>query len=166
MSMQDIINVIRKKQDKNVYIGQGEFIDFKCKLNKPANNSDIESFEKSIKFKIPSDYKEFLLQSNGLMFFDSGDFEIFDLQTVLDITPSVDYINSVYIIGSFLQDYIVIDSRKISTEKYLYVGPQILSDRFISLEHNFKELLERLLITNVQKYWDWNTNVEYHNFSK
>ena len=168
MSIKNTIKAVKEIQEKNLtaYIGDGTFVPFKIDANQPAKEADINNFEKAMNCVIPNDYKEFLLFSNGLIFMEAGDFELFDLDTIISTNKCMSYKKGAYVIGTFLGDYILINSDEINSSNYLYAGPNILYDSFISFGHDFDTFLERLIMTQVQKYWDWYPKTKYFNFSE
>lgn len=149
------------------YLGEGGFDPFIIAFQTPATEAAITSFEKKTGCKIPEDYKKFLLFTNGVIFYGAGDFRLFDIDEVLEVTMMMEYKKGIYIIGYFLEDYIVVNSDEISTGKYLYFGPAIFATDFKPFEHNFEVFLDRLLMSQIQKYWDWfPRNQELYDFSK
>lgn len=144
-----------QRKESLAYIGEGEFellqIDFRTALP----STEIDDFEKNTGCIIPNDYKDFLLFTNGMQFYRAGDFELFDIATISKVREIMDYMKGVYAIGNFLEDYIVINSNDISTGSYLYYGPGLSSRDFRPFGHNFEVFLDRLLMSQIQKYWDW-----------
>ncbi len=152
------------KNKPSAYIGEGQFDTLYLDFKKPATEADIVNFEEITGCVLPEDYKKFLLFTNGLIFFRAGDFRLFGIDEVIEVQRGMDYKNGVYAIGCILEDYIVINSDEVNSGRYLYYGPAVSSSDFRAFGHNFEIFLDRLLMSQIEKYWDWFPN-EYHDFS-
>lgn len=154
--IRDILDYMRKLSDNKIELYRdGEISVFNAILNAPVNKEYINYFEESIGYQLPKDYKEFLLVANGIQFFEAADFEIFDLEYVKELMKFNEYSDGVYVIGSILEDYILINSKEIESGKYLYFGSSILPQECISFNHNFEMFLKNFIGANFQNYWSW-----------
>lgn len=144
------------KNISNVYIGSGLFAEWSCKYNPPVTEDEINKFEHEVAI-IPNDFKEFLMTTNGMRFFSSGDYSFYSLQEITEMQISMDYISGIYPIGYILEDYIVIKSDEISSGNYIYVGDACCHDEYFSLNCNFESFFDRYIMANAGNYWRWQT---------
>lgn len=163
--MKKLINALKQMNNK-VYIGGGEFEKLNCKFNSPASEDTLKKFETCTNCILPNDYKEFLKNSNGLLFFESADFIFYDINEIIQFKKSNNFKEEIYPIGYILEDNIVINSKEIVTGKYLYVGDAFSGDEYYSLECDFKTFFDRLIVSNINNFWRWNYGREYYNFMK
>ena len=152
MDVQKIVEAT--KNIYNVYIGSGTFDNWECTYKSPVTEDEIKKFEKEVAV-IPADYKEFLTTTNGIIFFNSGDFTFFSLQEVTETQKIMDFKNGIYPIGYVLDDYIVIKSDEISTGCYIYAGDACCRDEYFSLNCDFATFLDRYVMANASNYWRW-----------
>lgn len=147
-----------------MYVGDGMFADFGFKYNKPAKEFDINKFiEEGV--IIPEDYKDFLLITNGISFYDTID-SLFAIEEVIALKEELNFKEGIYPIGYVLEDYIVIKSDEVSTGEYIYVGDSYCCDEYFPLHTDFINFIDRLFITGGSNYWRWQTPTKKYNFIK
>ena len=168
MFVHEIINAT-KHINGQVYIGEGSFAQYHCSYNPPTAQEKIIGFESIYSVTVPEDYVNFLLVSNGMQFYEAGDFSFYSLQQIEVILKtmkeaSVPYKDGIFPIAYVLGDYIVIKSDAIASGKYIYAGSCYCRDEYFSLECNFETFFDRCIITNLCNYWRWLAPVELFDF--
>jgi hypothetical protein len=142
-----------KKINEELYIGNGNFEKFNYTFYEPVDKEDLKRFECKYNCTLPEDYKNFLLITNGIMFYNSADFKLFNLDEVIEDKEYMGFKEGIYPIGYILEDYIAID---INTENNnIYVGNACSGDEYYSLNCNFTVFMDRLIISNITNYWTW-----------
>lgn len=161
--MNEIIKVLEAINQKplKVYIGDGKIEDLSIILCNGLKSGKIESF----KYPFPKQYLELLTFSNGIMFFQSGDYAIYSLEEALDYQKALEFDEWIVPIGYFLGETILLNCKESNKECYLYAGSSMLKDEFISLNLDIKGFLEKMLQMNCNCFWlDWE-NVKHYDFS-
>lgn len=165
--MKDILEYIKEMDENERKICVDNCIEeFSCEFNNPSNDDEIKEFERITRCNIPKELKEFLLICNGLSFFDIGGYGLFSLNEMMEVYNTDVYLKEIYVIGSFADDYIIINSKEIDTKNYMYVTDSICPDECIKLNCNFEEFLRRFTSANFSKYWRWSVEPKYIDFSR
>ena len=144
-----------------VYLGQCEFDCFSFSLNPSTSLDRINEFKSNYNCVFPSEYESFLKITNGIIFFNSGDFRLYSLAEIKDDLELFNYKKNVYPIGCFLDDIVVINGNEINSGKYIYVGDNYSNDEFYSLNCDFLTFFDRLIVTNINNFWQWFEPNEY-----
>ena len=158
-----------KQIQGQIYIGEGSVLEFSCRFNPPATMIDIKKFESDFECVVPKDYMRFLLTSNGMQFYEAGDYMFYSTQKIAENLKMMSiayssYIKGIYPIAYICEDYIVIKSDEISSGKYIYAGSCYMRDEYYSLDCNFETFFERYVISNACSYWRWQMPGELHSF--
>jgi hypothetical protein len=148
-------NKIILVQSDSGYCTPCEFI-----FNPPASLDEINDFLSNMQASLPKDYETFLLIHNGAHLFSDefgSSVQLYSLDEILA------YHNSYmpegwYPIANVLGDTVFIDSssNQQGNEEYLYWHPSgeaYLDSRNLGL--NFEIWLDRLVISQGSKYWEW-----------
>ncbi len=86
-----------------IYIGNGTTSKVTCRFNNPLTDQELENFIEQYDLALPIDYRRFLLMHDGAkLFFDpyyGGEFELFDIETIIDILNNRDFPENWLIVG-------------------------------------------------------------------
>ena len=170
MLIKQTIEALKQIQEK-VYIGEGCFDEFVFEFNPPATLDEIRMFEFENSLIVPEDYLNFLLASNGMQFYEAGDFTFRGIREISEMLKfmkesGVGYKDGIYPIAYILEDYIVIKSDEIPSGKYMYAGSCCCVDEYFSLGCNFETFFDQYIIANACNYWRWQPHSEKFNFSE
>ncbi|MFD2700802.1 SMI1/KNR4 family protein [Paenibacillus shunpengii] len=136
------------------------------KFNSPVSTDIIASkLLVNLEFKLPLDYEDFLSTTDGCRLFehsqDGSEHDIYGLNEVLTQKEIIDstyekpeLLNVAYI----LQDYIFINLKEASEGKptYMYVNDCYSPLEYMrSLNCDFQTWLDRFIVCQGNKYWDW-----------
>ncbi len=143
------------EQNQKVYIGDGEFEDFRAEINSKNSIEEITEFETELNIKLPDDYKTFLSECDGINFYVAGELSLYGIQEIIELKECIDYLDGIIPIGYCLEEYIVINCNEISSGKYMYAGDAYCPDEYYSLDCNFYEFFERHIMSNFNNYWTW-----------
>jgi hypothetical protein len=148
-------NILRLQLDK------GYITDATCKFNDPANEVELTQYINELGYKLPEDYNEFLLITNGCRLFDhpkyGGESYLYSWQDINNFTyeePNEGYLK----IGYIYQDNLVIDLKAYNEgdNDYLLIKGHI--DQFNEsqkLNMNFEMWFDRFVISQGTKFWEW-----------
>lgn len=161
--MNTIISVLESinKASLKVYLGNGEISELSVTLNQGL---DIDAIEQ-IMPNLPTQYKELLTFSNGLCFFNSGDYTLYPLEDAIEYQKANDFNKNILPIGYFLDETILLNCAESETEHYLYAGSSIMKDEFISLDMDLRSFLDKLLANNCNCFWLEKPVEKYYNFN-
>ncbi|MGC4379308.1 SMI1/KNR4 family protein [Fictibacillus sp. Mic-4] len=96
----------------------GEVGEVICEFNESTNQENILSFEKNTGWKLPDDYKDFLLLHNGANIFDDpeygGGLELYRLEEIKNIHEEMEFPNHWCPIGYYQNGtgYVCIDTKQ------------------------------------------------------
>nr|WP_166243387.1 SMI1/KNR4 family protein [Paenibacillus turpanensis] len=142
-------------QQEQGYCYQAKFI-----FHEPATESEIDEFISRTGWRLPEDYRLFLLTHNGAKLFKSkygGGYNLFTLDEIIRWRNS-DAPANWYPIASHLGDLLFVDfQEKDNSDGYLYW--MISSSKFEwadKIRLNFETWLDRLIVAQGVKYWEWN----------
>jgi hypothetical protein len=123
----------------------------------PVSNDEITHVEKQYSLIFPDSLRLFWSISNGLVFNEYGGTRINSLQETASLcSRNMEVMKKgVYFVGVFDGDTIAIDSKAIESGDYIYCGDEYSLDMFWTLGSNFELLIEKLIQTGGNKYWDW-----------
>ncbi|MFC6548700.1 SMI1/KNR4 family protein [Cohnella cellulosilytica] len=147
----------------------------KCSFSfyKPANQEEIAKFVIETGFTLPSGYLDFLQIHNGALLFqdESGkgnpSWIIFGLDDVTDYHEQYHLTEKMYPIAKYDQTLICVDNQAVidGREDYLfdrsiYDSPENEGE---NMHLNFELYLDRLIVSQGDHFWFWNT-LNAHNF--
>ena len=163
-TIKNMLDTLKKRLDgKNTmfiqtlqnYCYTAEFI-----FNKPATQKDINKFTLKTNWTIPSDYKDFLLLHNGATFFshEYGDaFYFYSLEEIMNFYDKEIHKNC-YPIGRYTDtgDIVINNSRcQKNSEKYM----MLIGIEVVDFQCNFKTWLDRMIVAQGEKYWEWYSTI-------
>lgn len=151
------------KDGKTVkYYNHAKLYEAECIFREPATQQQIDDFKKRTKWKLPKQYEELLLYSNGVVLFRDeygAGFEISGLNEIeldhFDPMPS-NWIPVVACVS--IGDYIFFDSDQVeSGSNYLmwHNHEHYYDEPTIRFTIDFATWLERLIITRGAWFWEW-----------
>ena len=149
------------KKPLRVYIGDGDIEELSITINPKIS---MEKFDK-YNLPLPLQYKELLAYSDGLTFFNSGDYTLYSLDDAVEYRDALEFKQNVLPIGYFLGETILLNCEEIEKETYLYAGSSICKDEFVALNLDIKGFLEKLLLNNCNCFWLEKEDVLYYDFS-
>ncbi|GKX31320.1 hypothetical protein SH1V18_38000 [Vallitalea longa] len=166
-NISSITQLLKKmKLEKEVVYNGGKYKNYNCEFRKPARIEDIETFENDTGCLLPQDYKELLLFSDGMAFLINGELDLLSLEEMKDLIGANNYREGIFTIGVILDDYIIVNSNEIKTQKYLYVGDQYSLNEFMCFEYDFSTFLEYYISLNYQNYWRYSLNPKLYDFAE
>lgn len=143
-----------------IQLENGQLDKFGCSFKSPAIDEEWNELIEKIG-PLPIDYLALFKLCNGCSLFDhplyGGENHIFSLSEVLEYNrkgEAVNWLKIAYIYG----DYIVINMDKVRNNQSHYLFVTESTDPFEysrELYCNFETWLERFIITNGNKYWNW-----------
>ncbi|MGG4178276.1 SMI1/KNR4 family protein [Virgibacillus pantothenticus] len=144
----------------------GAIFELSCSFQNPATKEQIENFQFEHNCCLPIDYQNFLLEHNGARIFE--DLDLYSLEGLIAYKdPSLP--DGCICIASYLDTRIVIDTRiyKQGDHDYLFCLDSVDSfEDGINLNANFEIWLDRLIIAQVAKYWEWqDSNTFYYRWN-
>lgn len=168
MGIKNIIEAVQRVLDKNnerlLILNDGVIIRSTSNVNPPAKEAVIAKFEQQIGYRLPKDYRSFLLEYDGAHIYQfitdlgsngGGGLEMFSVQ---EMKGNLDYMKVVphfLPIGSADQQYLAISLEAIEKQdpNYLFLlthfdGPQ-------ALNLNLHLFLERFVIAQGVQFWEW-----------
>jgi hypothetical protein len=140
----------------------------KCEFKTPASERECEDFVSNTGLVLPPDFKDFLTLSNGGRLFGlpewGGGIIIYSLIEVATAHAQLEGFLpvGVYPIGDDNgEEYLLIDTRVTNfgdrESNYLFWTSALkLSNPTMNLQSNFEIWLERLVLAQGNKFWDWN----------
>ncbi|TVX96293.1 SMI1/KNR4 family protein [Cohnella terricola] len=151
----DSNNIFKLQLDK------GYVTESTCKFNDPADAKELDQFITKLGYKLPEDYYTFLMISNGCNLFDhpeyGGESYLHRWQVINEITteePSEGYLK----IGYIYQSELVIDLKSYQAGDNDYLLIKDCIDQFSEskkLNMNFEMWLDRFVISQGSKFWEW-----------
>lgn len=160
------INALKQRLQENngvirIQSPEGNLSYGTCSFYHPIHENDIILFELELGYKLPGDYKKFLLLTNGCRFFDhpqyGGESYLYGLNEIFEQTyeePSDGFLK----IGYFYQDNIVIDLKAFNAGERNYLLVKGYLDQFYEarkLNMNFEIWLDRFIICQGALFWNW-----------
>lgn len=134
--------------------------EFDLLFSEPVIEDVLINFEKQNNCILPKDYKKVLSWSNGFLFREYENVQLYKLEYVEDFY--INYKDGFYIIGSVLGCYVGINSSEVSNGEYMY-AQSIGENYFIKLYCDFKTFLSRVTLSK-ENYWDWFKDQEKYYF--
>lgn len=135
----------------------GNYRENPWKLFPPAEEAALLAFEQR-GFSLPEALREFLLLTNGIEYqcAEQRLFSIEDMVTMADVFKDT-HKPGIFTIGYFWQDWILIDSSYVSTDRYLsYVSDSCRTG--YNFGYGFSLFLERLMYSECNNFWQWVPN--------
>ncbi|WP_175415356.1 SMI1/KNR4 family protein [Paenibacillus algicola] len=129
-------------------------------FNDPVPDDLLVNAVKLISYKLPIDYVDFLKTTNGCMLFDQEN-SLYSIEAVLetkDVTDSTYGLPELLIVAYILQDYIMINLKEVAEGKqdYMYtIDAYSPIDCLKSLNCDFQTWLNRFILCQGNKYWEW-----------
>ena len=129
-------------------------------FNAPANDEDLLMLTEITRYKLPKDYEDFLRTTNGCKLYGEendlyGINDVIEQKKVIDSTYEIsDFLNVAYI----LQDNILINLKEAAEGKteYMYIIDSCSPiDYLRSLKCDFHTWLDRFIVCQGNKYWEW-----------
>ncbi|HBZ79357.1 MAG TPA: hypothetical protein DEP07_03155 [Brevibacillus sp.] len=143
----------------------GDLIDVEFRWNNPASKEEIESFTEKTGWVLPESYKEFLSMHNGAGLFisETHQFCLHSIEEIMQYHASRDntFPPSWYHMGTFYGhgEYMYIDSEKVKNGREDYIIIIGVGERTELLE-GFERWLDRLILSQGNRFWSWNEGVE------
>lgn len=143
----------------------GYSIRSRCEFYKPATLIELDEFQQTSGFAIPSDLQDFLLIHNGAKLFynpevyDDPPWYFFSLEEIVSAIKDYSLPDDQYPIAKYDDVLICInnDSLEIKKRNYLYVRSIYTpSDNDGEQLHlSFEIFLDRLIVSHGEHFWDW-----------
>lgn len=161
-NIKNILDGLKKRLDENnevlvqnlggnCYLG-------KCIFKEPTTNENINRFEVETGWKIPEEFREFLLIHNGAEFFldeYGGTFGINSLDFIITEYNYAPLHENFYPIGSYVDlGQILINSKRVKEGRkdYMFLVGGI---GLIDFKCDFETWLDRMIVTQGLSYWEW-----------
>ncbi|MNC40441.1 hypothetical protein D3C76_268380 [compost metagenome] len=135
-------------------------------FSKPALLKEIEDFEAETNLKLPEDYMFLLSLHNGMELYKDVEesaphWHIFGVDEILDALERYPTPEHMYIIAKFDQTLICVDSNYVKHGRKDYLFDQSIytssRDNGEPLNLNFELWLDRLLVSQGDHFWLWNS---------
>lgn len=170
MKQGDLVSVtlhsLKERMTKNkglieVYNGDGDYGEVECTFYDPVTIEQINELEAKTGWILPEDYKRFLLITNGCKLFDHPDYggenDLYRLEELIEFNYE-DPFEGCFSIAYIYSENIVINSERYRNgdPNYLFVKDKI--DQFHEAEPlnmNFEMWLDRFVICQGNKFWNW-----------
>lgn len=153
ISIDIILQCLNSIEHNNKIYYHGLNINYDFSLNNAIDLCKINELEESISYKLPDDYKEFMLKSNGINL--SNYARLFDIDTIYSYRKIFDcYSANMLLIGECYSGsaHILIELNSLN----IYVLNDIIGDDYFqALNCNFTEFLNRFTITYGFDFWNW-----------
>ncbi|MCU4668674.1 SMI1/KNR4 family protein [Bacillus paralicheniformis] len=126
----------------------------------PASPQAISDLEKKLGVTFPNDYKEFLLQHNGMKMFDGV--EILNIEGIIEYNEVQDFPEGYVLIGYHFDGRYVIDTSKSRNGLgyMLYLDSIDAIEDAVNLDSNFEIWFDMLVSSNGTKYWEVSPNIQ------
>lgn len=162
--MNTILNTLNSisQEPLKVYIGEGQIEKLTVSLSQGIDLKRI----KETGLHLPQQYIQLLTYSNGIVFFDSGDYAIYSFEEAVENQKALEYPEDILPIGYFLGDTLVMNCKEFQNNNYLYAGSSILKDEFISLGMNMNQFIEKMLLCNCACFWQEIECDKYYDFTR
>ncbi|MCG3089296.1 SMI1/KNR4 family protein [Sporosarcina cyprini] len=135
----------------------GELVDYGFGMREGASLKEVNCLEQKIGYDLPSDYKEFLLHTNGLSF-KHYDAEIFSVEDVLSTRSIFTYPDSMLAIASSMSSQLHIMIH-LKDPLSMYAIDPIADESFTCIGNNFTEFLNRFVMCYGADYWNWSRSL-------
>ncbi|CAN2249280.1 Knr4/Smi1-like domain-containing protein [Bacillus subtilis] len=124
----------------------------------PSSPQEISNLEKKLGVTFPNDYKEFLLQHNGMEMFDG--IELLSTEGIIDYNGVQDFPGGYVLIGYHYDGRYVIDTNKSKNGLgyMLYLDSIDDIEDAVNLNSNFEIWFDTLVSFNGTKYWEVSPN--------
>lgn len=157
-SINSIVELLKDINSTNSKVyHHGMLLDYKFALQEPATEKIITDLETKVGSLLPSDYKQFLMVSNGMILHPEA--RICSVHEILEFHTAFDYPKNMIVVatclGSFLHIAINLNAKK---EKCIYVIEPIGDEFFYSINCSFTEFLNRFIVSYGSDYWNWGCN--------
>jgi branched-subunit amino acid aminotransferase/4-amino-4-deoxychorismate lyase len=164
-----VIEVLEKFSNdgiREVYVGNGEFLQVNFVLKGPTNSKMIHEFQIATGWELPEDLQVFLLRHNGARLFNhpeySGGPEVLSLEDIKlyqdEYMPETEFVYPiVYIRGG---GFICVNSQRVKDERedyLLWKDITTANDGAQEMGINFTVWLDRFLISQGCDFWLWST---------
>ena len=159
MTIPIILNSIREiNRCRSKIYYYGRIIDYNFIINGDLSLGELELLEKSTNSKLPHDYKEFLMTSNGLTM--SSGARLLDINEIYYLRELYDYPRNILIIGECYSSelQIAIDLNG-SSENCMYVIDVVADDYFYSINCDFTTFLNRFILSYGSDFWEWSKTI-------
>lgn len=126
----------------------------------PASPQAISDLEKKLGVTFPNDYKEFLLQHNGMEMFDGV--EVLSIEGIIEYNEAQDFPEGYVLIGYHFDGRYVIDTSKSRNGLgyMLYLDSIDAIEDAVNLDSNFEIWFDMLVSSNGTKYWEVSPNIQ------
>lgn len=160
--MRNIIDTIKNisNQPLRVYIGEGMIKELGVSLH---NGISLDLINTTCS-KLPNDWKKLLQFSNGMEFFNAGDYSIFPLEDIISTQKSFPFEEHVFPVSYVLDDFILLEVNNSDKGYSMYAGPSIVRNEYVYLDDDIQSFFEKFLLHNCEKYWDTYQNNVFFNF--
>lgn len=129
-------------------------------FEEPALENEIQEFSQRTGLQLPKDYVAFLKIHNGANLFQAwfgGQFELYGLHDIEKQKKAGLFLEPWYPIGYQDGGYLLIDGEKTSKgeKDYLLWWESSIVEDAKKLNLNFEHWLDRFIICQGTKFWDW-----------
>lgn len=141
----------------------GRLISATSSVNHPIEEENVQQLEESIGYRLPGDYRIFLMKFNGAKIFQElldgenigGGIELFSIQEIVENLEYMDSKIQFLQIGYVEQRYLTISLEAMEKKNlnYLYLQENIEGPRPLHL--NVEIFLDRYIVSQGSVFWDW-----------
>lgn len=154
----------RLNDDGTITVQQeaGAIFKLHCSFQEPATKEQIKNFQLVYDCILPQDYQNFLLENNGARIFE--DLDLYSLDELITF-KDINLPEGCFCIASYLDTRIVIDTRlyKKGISDFLFCLDSVESlEDGTNLNTNFELWLDRLIIAQGVKYWEWKNSDSFY----
>ena len=146
------------KLNSSTIVMDGFEVPYIFNLHEKCTERHIQEIEHGIGYKLPDDYKEFLLITNGLDTYPSSSSKIYsiaDIYTVRKITKNI-YPNHMLVIGDCSEGGLYVFINLKSSDFMNIYGIDATGDYYFkNLRCNFSMYLSRFILTYGSNFWEW-----------
>ncbi|MGE6683475.1 SMI1/KNR4 family protein [Paenisporosarcina sp. NPDC076907] len=132
-------------------------------INQSDEEKNVLQFEERIGYRLPDDYRLFLMKFNGVKIFQElldgrnigGGLELFSIQEIVENLEYMDKKSKLLPIGKVEQQFLVISLEAIEKKNpnYLFLLDHIDGPRPLHL--NLELFLDRFIVSQGSVFWEW-----------
>lgn len=167
----EFIKVLKERLINNTLMVQqenGYYAKVGFHWNKPATIEEINAYEEQNGIRLPMEYKDFLLISNGAVLFKDINYGQWGCN-ILPYQDTINVTNQLRIDGFEIKkqwlvfstwlgdmDHLFFDLENINTNKYIIDVELDSIEEWEYINGSFETWLDRLIVSQGCKYWKWN----------